>query len=312
MPHDRRFRFGVQLHNAPDGKAWAELARKVENLGYSTAFIPDHFGDQLSPIPALMAAADATTDLRVGALVLDNDFKHPVVLAKEIATMDILSGGRVELGIGAGWMRTDYETSGIPYDEPRVRVDRLEESIAVLKGLFAEGAFSFKGDHYTIADLDGMPKPLQQPHPPFLVGGGGKRMLSIAAREAAIVGINPNLRAGEISPDVGKDATAAAMDRKVGWVRDAAGDRFDDLELNVLVFVAMISDDRQQVAEMLAGGFGLTPEEALEVPSAVVGSVEECCELLQARRERWGLSYVVFQEGGMEAMAPVVAKLAGT
>ena len=306
------FRFGVQLHNARDGKAWSDLVRKAEDLGYATAFIPDHFGDQLSPIPALMAAADATTALKVGALVLDNDFKHPVVLAKEIATMDVLSGGRVELGIGAGWMKTDYETSGIPYDEPKVRVDRMEESVAVLKGLFADGAYSFKGEHYEITELDGMPKPLQRPHPPFLIGGGGKRMLSIAAREADIVGINPNLKAGEINRDVGADATAAAMDRKVGWVREAAGDRFDDIELNVLVFVAMITDDRKSVAEALAGGFGLEPDEALEVPSAVVGTVDECVETLQARRERWGLSYVVFQEGGMDAMAPVVAKLAGT
>jgi probable F420-dependent oxidoreductase len=233
------------------------------------------------------------------------------VLAKEIATLDVLSGGRVELGLGAGWMRTDYEQSGIAYDDPPVRVDRFEEGLAVVRGLFAEGPFSFKGEHYTIDNLDGLPKPVQQPLP-ILVGGGGRRVLSIAARHADIVGINPNLRSGAVDKETVADATAASFDRKVAWVREAAGDRFDDLELNLLVFVAIVTDDRQAMAEMLAGGFGVDPAEALTIPNAFVGTVDEICDDLHARRERWGVSYVVFQEAAMETMAPVVARLAGT
>lgn len=310
MAHDRKFRFGVQASAAPDGEAWRRLARKAEDLGYSTLFVPDHFGEQLAPVPALMAAADATTELRVGGLVLDNDYRHPVLLAKEMATVDLLSGGRLELGLGAGWMRTDYEQSGIRYDEPRVRVDRFEEALAVLKGLFADGPFSYEGEHYTITGLDGLPKPAQRPLP-ILVGGGGKRVLSIAARQADIVGINPNLRSGAIDQETVADATAESFDRKLAWVREAAGDRFADLELNLLVFVAIITDDRQSMAETLAGGFGVSPEDALTIPNAFIGTVEEICDEMQARRDRWGVSYVVFQEGAMDAMAPVVARLNG-
>jgi probable F420-dependent oxidoreductase len=180
------FRFGIQLHDAPDRKAWLDTVKQVEDLGYSTVFLPDHFGEQLAPVPALMAAADATTTLRIGALVFDNDYKHPVVLAKEAATMDVLSEGRLELGIGAGWMISDYEQSGIPYDPAGVRVSRMEEGVQVLKGLLrADAPFSFSGEHYTITDLHGFPKPVQQPHPPVLIGGGGEQLtLRVVARLA--------------------------------------------------------------------------------------------------------------------------------
>ena len=157
MSHPRPFRFGIQLHTAPDGPSWAASARKAEDLGFSTLFLPDHFGDQLAPIPALMAAADATTTLRVGSLVFDNDYKHPLVLAKELATIDRLSGGRLEVGLGAGWMATDYEESGIPMDSPGVRVSRMVEGIEVIKGCFGPGPFSFKGEHYTITEHDAQP-----------------------------------------------------------------------------------------------------------------------------------------------------------
>ncbi|WP_334142521.1 TIGR03621 family F420-dependent LLM class oxidoreductase [Rhabdothermincola sp.] len=311
MAHDRPFRFGIQLSTAPSGAEWAALARKAEDLGYSTLFLPDHFGDQLAPLPAMQAAADATTELRVGALVFDNDFKHPVVLAKEIATVDVLSGGRVELGLGAGWMTTDYEQSGIPQDPPALRVSRMEESIAVLKGLFADGALDFAGEHYTITGLDGRPKPLQRPHPPLLVGGGGRRVLGIAAREAQIVGINPSLRSGRIDAETAADATAAATDRKLAWVREAAGARFPEIELSCLLFAVVETTDAAGTAELMAGVFGIPAEEVREVPHALIGTVEEMCDLLEARRERWGLSYVVVQGDAMDTMAPVVARLAG-
>ena len=311
MAHPRRFRFGVQTHAARTGEEWAAVARKAEDLGYSTLFLPDHFGDQLAPVPALMAAADATTELRVGALVFDNDYKHPVVLAKEAATLDILSGGRFELGLGAGWMTTDYEQSGIPLDPPGVRVDRMVEGLAVIKGMFADGPFDYQGEHYTITGLDGLPKPLTKPGPPILIGGGGRRVLSIAAREADIVGINPNMRSGVVGPEAAADAVAASVDRKMAWIREAAGDRFDDLELNCLTFTTIVTDDRAGLAQKLAPVFGIDASEVPDIPHAFLGSVDEICEDLERRRDRWGLSYFVVQGDGLDALAPVVARMAG-
>lgn len=311
MAHDRRFRFGIQLSQPLAGRTWAESARLVEELGYSTLFVPDHFGDQLAPIAALSVAAEATTTLKVGALVFDNDYRHPVILATEMATLDLLSSGRVELGLGAGWMATDYEQSGMPYDPPKVRVDRFEEGLAVIKGLFGDEPLTFSGDHYTITGLDGRPKPHSAGGPPILIGGGGRRVLSIAAREADIVGVNPNLKAGEIGPDAIADAMAGPTDQKVAWVREAAGDRFDDLELNVLSFVSTITDDSAGFAEAVAGMFGADGQEVLEAPTVVAGSVPELSERLEARRERWGFSYYVFQADAAEGMAPLVAELAG-
>lgn len=312
MAHARRFRFGVQAHNATTGEEWAALARRAEDLGYSTLFMPDHFGDQLAPVPALMAAAAATTTLRVGTLVLDNDYKHPLVLAKELATIDRLSDGRLEFGLGAGWMATDYEQSGIALDPPAVRVDRFEEGLAVVKGLFAPGPFSFEGAHYRITAHDGLPKPVQQPGPPVLIGGGMKRMLTIAGREADIVGINPTMPNGAADADAARTGTAAETDRKLQWVKDAAGDRYADLEINLLNFGCFVTDDRRSLADQFAPLFGLPPEELLEFPHAFVGTIEEIIESAQARRERWDASYLVVQHDAMEAMAPVVAALAGT
>jgi probable F420-dependent oxidoreductase len=298
------------MANGTSRKDWLEKVRKAEDLGYSTIAMPDHFGDQLGPVPALMAAAE-NSNLRVGTLVFDNDYKHPVVLAKECATIDLLSEGRLELGIGAGWMRTDYEQSGIPYDPPAVRVDRFEEGLQVLKGAFADGPFSFEGKHYTITNYEGFPKPVQKPHPPILIGAGGKRMLGIAAREADIIGINPNLAAGEVNIEVGRDGTAERADRKVAWIKEAAGDRFDDIEFNALVFIGIITDNRLEQAGNFAPMFGLTAEEGLEVPNAFVGTVDEICDDLLARRERFTLSYYTLGEGLMESFAPVVERMTG-
>jgi probable F420-dependent oxidoreductase len=312
MSRAHPFRFGIQLSKAADASGWAGLARKAEDLGYSTLFMPDHFGDQLAPMPALTAAAGATSTLRVGALVFANDYKHPVVLAKEIATLDVLSGGRVEFGLGAGWMTTDYEQSGIPLDRPGVRVDRLAEAITVYKGLFAEGPVTFEGTHYRLNGMEGTPKPVQQPHPPLLIGGGGRRVLTLAAREADIVGINPNLKAGEVGPEAAQDAAAERIDEKLGWIRDAAGDRFDDIELNMLVFISTVTDDRLAFAQNLAGAFNVTAEQVLEVPYVWIGTVEQIIESIQAWRERWGVSYFTLQGESLESMAPVVSALAGT
>ena len=310
MAHARRFRFGVQVAGAGSRKDWLAKLHKIEDLGYTTVFMPDHFTDQLGPVPALASAAE-NSNLRIGTLVLDNDYKHPVVLAKEAATLDLLSEGRLELGIGAGWMRSDYERSGIPYDPPAVRVERFEEGLTVLKRCFAEGTFSFDGKHYRISGYEGHPKPVQKPHPPILIGAGGRRMLSIAAREADVVGINPSLAPGEVNAEVGRDGTAERADRKLRWVREAAGSRFEEIEFNTLVYIAAVTHDRLGVAANFAPMFGITPEEALEVPNALVGTIEQMSEDLIARRERWCLSYYVVGEGAAEDLGPLVERMAG-
>jgi len=312
MPHPRRFRFGVQISTAPNAQAWGDSARRAEELGYDTLFMPDHFGDQLAPVPALMAAASATTDLRVGALVFDNDYKHPLVLAKELSTIDVLSGGRLEIGLGAGWMKSDYDESGIAYDAPKVRVDRFEEGLQVLIGLLGPDAFSFSGEHYTITEHQALPKPVQAPRPPILIGGGLKRMLSIAGRHADIVGINPTIPNGAIDAEAAKSGTAAETDQKVAWIKEAAGDRYADLEINLLNFGCFVTDDREALAEQLAPAFSISPAELLEFPHALVGTVEQIVESVEARRERFDASYIVVQHDAMEAMAPVVANLRGT
>ncbi len=310
MPH--KFRFGVQTSRAASGDAWREKARKIEDLGYATLFVPDHFDDQFTPTPALMAAADATTTLRVGGMVFDNDYRHPLIFAKEAATIDVLSGGRYELGIGAGWMKTDYDAAGMTYDRPGIRIERLRESLTIIKGLFGEGPFSFSGKHYTIHEHNGLPKPVQQPRPPILVGGGGKRVLSLAAREADIVGVNFNLAPGRVNKEVMNTGDATSTAEKIGWIREAAGSRIDEIELNVTVFVAIVTDDQASMVERIAPGFGMSPAEVLASPHALIGSIDQIADALRERRDRFGFSYIVFSGDGFEALAPVVKQLAGT
>ena len=313
MAHDRRFRFGVQTSGAGSRREWQDKARKIEALGYSTLYMPDHFLDTVhAPMIGIAMAAEATESLRVGTLVLGNDYKHPAVVAKEFASLDVLSDGRVEAGVGAGWMKTDYDALGLPYDRPGTRIERLGEALTILKGAWSDGPLSLDGRHYTISDYDGIPKPAQKPHPPILVGGGGPRLLRLAGREADIVGINPNLRAGEVSPDAVQDSIAAMTKQKIEWVREGAGDRFDDLELQIRYFMTSLTDDRRALAEAIAPGFGLDPDVALESGVALVGTVDECCDLLTKRREEWGVSYVVLGDDQFEAFAPVVSRLAGT
>lgn len=309
----RAFRFGVQVNGTGSRAEWADLARKVESNGYSTMTMPDHFTDQLAPVPALQAAADATTTLRLGALVYDNDYKHPVVLAKELATMDVLSDGRVEVGLGAGWMVSDYEQSGIPYDPPGVRISRFIEGVHVIKSAFAAGPFSFAGEHYTITDYDGRPKPVQSP-PPLLIGGGGPRVLRFAAREADIVGINGTLTSGTIDQSTFASMTAEAVDEKVQIVTDAAtaAGRADAIEMNIRAFIVMVTEDVDRALDTLAEFTGAPVDVIASSPFALVGPPAKLIDELQERRERWGFSYVIVGQNDVDAFAPVVAALAGT
>ncbi len=309
-PH-HPFRFGVQASTATDAASWTALARKVESLGYSTLTMPDHFDEQLAPIPALMAAADATETLRIGALVWDNDYKHPVVLAKELATLDVLSSGRLEIGLGAGWLATDYRRSGIPYDSPKVRVDRFEEGLSVIKGALRGEAFSFTGQHYTITDFVGSPRPVQAPSPPILIGAGGTRMLSIAAREADIIGVNGTMAAGVISPEALASMTAAAVDRKVEIVHAAAGHRVDDIEFNVRAFMVRVTDERRSAMDQIAELVHVEASLVEESPFALIGTPAQLVDDLLRRRERWGFSYVTVGVADVDSFGPVVAELAG-
>ncbi|HEX7167820.1 MAG TPA: TIGR03621 family F420-dependent LLM class oxidoreductase [Acidimicrobiales bacterium] len=306
------FRFAVQTSSAADGKGWREKARKVEDLGYSSIFIPDHFGDQWGPLVAMTIAAEATERLNVGFLVLDNDYRHPVVLAKEVATLDLATEGRVEFGIGAGWMKSDYDESGMTYDPPGARIDRMVEGLSIMKQMWREGSATLAGEHYTVTNAQGHPRPNSPTGPKILIGGGGKRVLSIAAREADIVGVNMNLSAGYVGPEVAQSAKAERYEERIAWVREAAADRFDDIELQCLTFMVQFTNDSQAAYEQLAPMFGLSPNEARQVPIALAGTVDEIAETLRTRRDMYGFSYIVVHEGEMEEFAGVVSQLAGT
>jgi probable F420-dependent oxidoreductase len=314
MAHPRRFRFGVIAKTPRTGQEFAERARRIEAQGYSTFFMPDHFVDHpLAPMPGIAYAAACTTTLRIGTLVLGNDYKHPVVLATEAATVDVLSDGRLELGLGAGWMTVDYERSGIDLDPASLRISRLDEALTVVKGLMGPEPFTFHGQHYRIDGLDGEPKPVQQPHPPIIVGGGGPKVLAVAAKHAQIVGINANLQRGTPEhPETVRSLSGAATDAKLQHLRAAAAGRFDDLEIQTLAGFVHVTDDRASIVAGMASAFDVAPEVALETPAALVGTIDEMCADLEARRERWQMSYVVVPEECSDVFAPVVARLAGT
>ena len=312
MAHDRKFRFGVQASGATSGAEWRDFARKVEDLGYGALTVSDHFDDQYAITPALMAAADATTTLRVGTLVFANDYRHPAVLAREAATIDRLSGGRLEFGLGAGWMATDYAATGIALDPPSIRIARLEEALEVITELWSGEPVDHHGPYYDIAGLVGTPLPAQRPHPPIVIGGGGRKVLEVAGRRADVVNLNPSLTAGVIDHRAGPSATPEATERKIGWIRDAAGERFGSIELGTRIHLAIVTDDRQATFDALAGGFGMTPEQAAGSPHALCGTVEEIVEDLLARRERFGISSIGLSASSLDDMAPVIARLAGT
>jgi probable F420-dependent oxidoreductase len=309
LPGSRRFRFGVQHYPASSRSDWQEKARRAEALGYDTLLMPDHIGQGgLAWGPALMAVADVTSTLRIGTLVLANDFRHPALLASEAATVDLLSNGRLELGLGAGWDQRDYHCAGIKFDNPSVRIARLQESLQIVKALFSGSATSFEGNHYCIRELEPAPVPYLVPHPPIMIGGGGPRILSIAAREADIVSVMPEGIGGDRFPDL----TDQAMLRAIERVRIAAGDRWVDLEINTLIQRFIVTDDPHSSASELSQLSGLTIDQVLASPWALIGTIEEIVEKMNDRRERFGLSYYVVPGWHMDAFAPVVARLKGT
>lgn len=315
MNKARPFRFGISSHGAPTREAWVALARKVEDQGYSSLVMSDHLHVQMGVIPALVAAADATTTLRLGSFMFANDFRHPVFLAQDAATIDVLSGGRFELGLGTGWLMADYEKTGIPFDSPTVRVARMEEAVTVLKGCWTDSPFTFSGTYYTVKDLNGITQPHQKPRPPIMIGGGTKRILSFAAREADIVGINfRSTRDGKADLE---SLRPAAFEERVQWVCTAAGDRFESLELNSFSFIAAVTDQRRQVAEKGLQSFGIAVNET-EIddwsmsPVMSVGTVDQIVDDLRMRREKLGISYIVLRESVADAFAPIVARLTGT
>ncbi|MCP3935262.1 MAG: TIGR03621 family F420-dependent LLM class oxidoreductase [Actinomycetia bacterium] len=311
MTDNHPFRFGIQASRATSLSEWTEIARKVEDLGYSTLTMADHFDDHLAIGPALATAAAATSHLRLGTVVFCNDFRHPAMLAKEVATLDLLSEGRIEFGLGAGWMTADYEGTGLTLDRPGVRIERMLESLEICRGLFGSDPVNFEGDHYTITDLTGSPQPVQPGGPPILIGGGGPRMLRLAGRHADIVGINFNLNPGVFSPDLGVDAVPERADQKIAWVKEGASDRWGDLEVQVRIHLAVITDDREGTAAALGPAFGLTVDEALGTPFALVGTAEQIADDLIARRERWGISYVTVGLESLDDFAPVVDLISG-
>lgn len=311
------FRFGVQVSSL-DPARWRESLRHWESAGFSTVFWPDHFGSQWDPVASLAAAAAVTERLVVGSLVYDIDYRHPVVLAKSAATIHLLSGGRHEFGLGAGWMESDYVEAGIPFDRAGVRIARLAEALEIIRSMWTQEKTSFEGEHYTIREIaQAVPLPPGQ-RPKILIGGGGPKLLALAGRTADIVGINPKVSAGRVLPDTPADLAPERVREKVEWVREAAreaGRDPEEIEFNALAFVTAVSDDPKPLREALAKGSGMTPEQVADTPMFLTGSADEICERLEKRREQTGISYVVIQgkdPGSVDAFAEgVVARLAG-
>ena len=313
---DRPFRFLADAREIASLAELRETVRHAESVGIDTLVIPDHLIPQLAPAPAMAAIAALSDRLRVSAFVLNNDLRHPAVLAQDLATIDVLSGGRLDVAIGAGWNRAEYEAIGIAFDPTPVRQARLAEAITVLKGCFADGPFSFAGSHYSITELDAHPKPVQRPHPPFLIGGGGRRTLDLAAREADIVGFAPRILRGGAPDPI--SVTFEGTREKVGWVRETAGDRFDDLVLNVYPSMTGISiTDRPlaeagEVAERLEArsGVPVTAEALLESPHIFIGTEDDFVAKFQRLRAELGITSIMV--GAVGELDPVVERLAGT
>lgn len=306
----RRFRFGVEMLETFDGMTWAESARHIESLGYSTLFAGDHLDEGFGPITSMATAALATRELVVSTAVFCTDFRNPAFLARELASIDLMSHGRLEVGLGAGYQVNDYKGSGIPMDPPKVRVERLMEHVAVLRGLFADEPFSFDGEHYKVSGLNGTPKPYTPGGPPIFVAGGGRRMLRFAAKHADIVGVNTLLPNSEQRATSNLDTVADNIDEKFAWIREAAGPRFDELVFHGWLKATAVTDDAPELSRVIGGRLGISAEDVLASPLVLIGTVEEIVEKLHRRRERWGYSYYTVQQPSALEFAPVLERLA--
>ena len=318
------FRFGLQAYAPNSGKEWRELARKAESSGFSSFHLADHIigpGPALAAtghpvqtvaaIPAMAVAAEATSTIKVGCRVLCVDYRNPVMLAKEVATLDFFSEGRLELGLGAGWLQGEYEAIGVPFDRAGVRIDRFEEVIALLRASFAEGELNIDTPHVHAVGFEAVPKPFTKSGPPIMIGGGAKRILTIAGREADIVSLNFNNSSGKLGADGIGSSTAELTDQKIQWIKDGAGARFDQIEIEIAAYFTIVTPDGEGTRAKMAPMFGMTPEVFAEHPNALIGSVDEICDRIVERRERFGISYVSFGASVIDSVIPVVERLTG-
>ena len=321
--HPCRFAATMPAPNRPLGE-WKARLCDLEDLGLWSVVAADHFTDgyTFEPMVALTAAAGATTTLRLQTGVLGNDYRHPVLVHRMAALLDLMSDGRFVLGLGAGWMTTDYEAAGIPLDPPGVRVSRFAEALTVVKGLFGPAPFDFDGEYYDVHDLDGLPKPVQQPHPPIFVGGGSPRVLRLAGREADIVGINASLRAGQLGAGAVRDLSFKRVAEKISWARAGAigaGRDPDALTFEMNHWLAKVTPSAaaaRDLLERMGRRFDVDPDELAASPSVLVGTVTQVVDILRARREQLGISDLQLDAGlptpDLDAFAPVIETLAGT
>lgn len=309
----RSFRFGVNLWSASSRAEWQDKARKVEALGFASLMVPDHLTQLFAPFPAIVSAAAVTSRIELGTHVLNNDLRHPAMVAREVATADFLTDGRFQLGLGAGSIRAEYRQTGLDFDRGRTRVERLGEAVAVIKGLLSGETVTFAGQHYQIDGHAIAPLPVRKPHPPILIGGNGPRLLALAAREADIVGLSGiTFRDGGVQPPDLSGWRVAGVDERLRHVRETAGARYASLEISAFLQRVIVTDDRRDAAEKLTRRWtGLTVDEILESPYVLIGTVDQMIADLHARRARWDISYYVVPEPYLDALSPVVARLAG-
>jgi len=328
MSKPKPFRFSLQCFNTDSPASWRQLISKTEDLGYSTFFLADHFlstgpaldstyhpPQMLAAVPAIAMALEQTKTLRVGCRVFCNDYRHPIILAKEAATMDYLSGGRLEFGIGAGWIKNEYDAVNLPFDEFPERFARFAETVQAYKAFMSGEPLDIAGDAVRWTGFSGTPAPAQTPYPPLMIGGGSKKILHFAGQEADIVSLNFNNRAGMLGPDGMNSGLAAATAKKIEWIKSGAGARFDNIELEIGAYNTIITDHPEPTAQAIGDALGMSAKDILTHPHCLIGSVDFICEELQCRREAYGISYIAVLDDGtnnmVEAFAPVVARLAG-
>jgi probable F420-dependent oxidoreductase len=280
-------------------------------LGYSVLTMPDHVAEHLAPMPALAAIAVSTESIRIGTMVMSNDWRNPVLLAREAATLDWLSGGRLEFGVGAGWLAQDYTKMGMPYDRPGVRIDRLGEALEIMRDLLSGETVTRSGRYYQVIDASSYPAAIQKPHPPIAIGGGSRRILSMGGLLADIVNVHTNIGAGQRGEATVPDWGLEAVEERISWIKEGAGDRFGEIELGLRVPMAALTDRRELAAAQLGARSQLRESEVLASPYALVGSVNSICDALSERRERFGFSYFLWNESELDAMAPVVSRMSG-